>query len=182
MSLNRILASALIAAGTAAAASPASAQAINAAAMPLGQTVDGTLARTDPTLNEKGRFRIFKFDAKAGQRYKIVMRADEFDSYLSVARLVNGLTDYMASDDDGAGNSNARLRWTAKDAGTYYLIAQSLKEDGVGAFTVRLDTAPAVVIVPPKAVTLGETLNGELADTDPLVDGKGAYYDLYKLK
>jgi plastocyanin len=181
MSLNRILATAMIAAGTAAAASPASAQAINAAAMPLGQTLDGTLARTDPTLNEKGRFRIFRFDAKAGQRYKIVMRADDFDSYLSVARLVNGLTDYMASDDDGAGNSNARLRWTAKEAGTYYLIAQSLKEDGVGPFTVRLDTAPAVVIVPPKMVTLGETMNGELADTDPLVDGKGAYYDLYKI-
>jgi plastocyanin len=182
MSLNRILATALIAAGTAAAASTASAQMINAAPMPLGQTVDGTLVRADPTLNEKGRFRIFKIDAKAGQRYKIVMRADEFDSYLSIARLVNGLTDYMASDDDGAGNSNARLRWTAKDAGTYYVIAQSLKDDGLGQFTVRLDTAPAVIVVPPKMVTMGETMNGELADTDPLVDGKGAYYDLYKIQ
>jgi plastocyanin len=162
-------------------ASPLSAQLADAPALPIGRTMDGALARTDPTLNERGRFRIFRMDVKAGQRYAIVMRADDFDSYLSVARQVNGLTDYLASDDDGAGNSNARLKWTPKAAGTYYVVAQSLKDDGLGNFTVRLDTLPPVVITPPKVVTLGETYTGELAETDPAVDEKGSYYDLYRI-
>ncbi len=166
----------------AAGAAPAvGAQLATAPLLPLGRTQDGTLSRTDPTLNEKGRFQVFRLDVKVGQRYAIVMRADDFDSYLSVARQVNGLTDYLASDDDGAGNSNARLKWTPRVAGTYYLVAQSLKDDGVGNFTVRLDTLPAVIITPPKMVTLGAPMTGELTETDPTVDDKGAYFDLYKI-
>ncbi len=168
----------VVAAGTAPAAR---AQLATAPVLPLGRTVDGTLSRTDPTLNEKGRFQVFRLDVKVGQRYAIVMRADDFDSYLSVARQVNGLTDYLASDDDGAGNSNARLKWTPKVAGTYYLVAQSLKDDGVGNFTVRLDTLPAIVVTPPKMMAMGASMTGDLTETDPTVDEKGAYFDLYKI-
>jgi plastocyanin len=180
MSSSRSIRAALLTCA-ALAAVPLSAQLADAPALPIGRTLDGALARTDPTLNERGRFRIFRLDVKAGQRYSIVMRADDFDSYVSVARQVNGLTDYLASDDDGAGNSNARLKWTPKVAGTYYVVAQSLKADGLGNFTVRLDTLPAVIITPPKMVTLGETMSGELTDTDPSVDDKGSYYDLYRI-
>ncbi|MES3035526.1 MAG: hypothetical protein V4813_16110 [Gemmatimonadota bacterium] len=182
MSLPRTLSAALMASALVTTAAPLAAQLSAAPTLPLGSTMDGTLGRTDPTINERGRFQVFRLDVKPGQRYSIVMRADDFDSYLSVARQVNGLTDYLASDDDGAGNSNARLRWTPKDAGTYYLIAQSLKADGVGPFTVRLDTMPATIITPPKAIAIGEAMSGTLAETDPsLDDGKGAYYDLYRI-
>lgn len=182
MSLPRTCSAALLVSTLVAATTPLAAQLSSAPMLPLGRTMDGTLGRTDPTINERGRFQIFRLDVKPGQRYSIVMRADDFDSYLSVARQVNGLTDYLASDDDGAGNSNARLRWAPKQAGTYYLIAQSLKADGLGAFTVRLDTMPATIITPPKAIALGEAVSGALAETDPaLDDGKGAYYDLYRI-
>ena len=171
----------LLAGGVALTAAPLAAQLPDAPPLPLGRTMDGTLSRADQSINERGRFKVFRMDVKAGQRYSIVMRADDFDSYLSVGRLVNGLTDYLASDDDGAGNSNAKLRWTPKEAGTYYLIAQSLKPEGVGAFTVRIDTLPAVIKTPPRAVTMGETYQGELTETDPSVDDKGAYYDMYRI-
>ena len=182
MSLPRTCSAALLVSSLVAATTPLAAQLSSAPMLPLGRTMDGTLGRTDPTINERGRFHVFRLDVKPGQRYSIVMRADDFDSYLSVARQVNGLTDYLASDDDGAGNSNARLRWAPKQAGTYYLIAQSLKADGIGAFTVRLDTMPATIITPPKAIALGVAMSGVLAETDPaLDDGKGAYYDLYRI-
>ncbi len=181
MSLSRSISAALAICAVAGTAPTLGAQLATAPALPLGRTQDGTLSRTDPTLNEKGRFQVFRLDVKVGQRYAIVMRADDFDSYVSVARQVNGLTDYLASDDDGAGGSNARLKWTPKVAGTYYLVAQSLKEDGLGNFTVRLDTLPAVIITPPKAVALGEAMSGALAETDPTVDEKGSYFDLYKI-
>jgi plastocyanin len=162
-------------------AAPLSAQITDAPALLLGRTMDGALARTDPAINERGRFKVFRMDVKPGQRYTIVMRADDFDSYLSVGRQVNGLTDYLASDDDGAGNSNARLRWTPKEPGTYFLVAQSLKPEGVGNFTVRMDTLPAVINTPPRAVSLAETYRGDLTETDPSVDDKGAYFDLYRI-
>ena len=181
MSRTRSISAALAICAVAGTAPAVGAQLATAPVLPLGRTQDGTLARTDPTLNEKGRFQVFRLDVKAGQRYAIVMRADDFDSFLSVARQVNGLTDYLASDDDGAGGSNARLKWTPKVAGPYYLVAQSLKEDGLGNFTVRLDTLPAVIITPPKAVAMGEAMTGALAETDPTVDDKGSYFDLYKI-
>ena len=161
---------------------PVTAQLSAAPLVLLGRTMDGTLTRDGQTLNEKGRFQVFRLDVKPGQRYSIVMRADDFDAFLSVARLVNGLTDYVASNDDGAGNSNARLRWSPREAGPYYLIAQSLKPDGAGMFTVRLDTMPTAIITSPMPVTIGTAMTGELTETDPsLDDGKGAFYDLYRV-
>jgi len=181
MSRPHHLHAALLAGAVALCAIPVSAQLSSAPALPLGRTLDGTLGRTDPTINERGRFQVFRLDVKPGTRYSIVMRADDFDSFLSIARQVNGLTDYVASDDDGAGNSNARLRWTPKDAGTYYLVAQSLKADGTGAFTVRVDTLPSVIITPPRALALGAPMTGALTETDPAVDEKGPYFDLYRI-
>jgi len=181
MSRPRHLHAALLAGAVALGAIPVRAQLSSAPVLPLGRTLDGTLVRTDPTINERGRFQVFRLDARPGTRYSIVMRADDFDSFLSVARLVNGLTDYVASDDDGAGNSNARLRWTPKDTDTYYLVAQSLKADGTGAFTVRLDTLPTVIITPPRALALGAPMPGELTETDPAVDETGSFFDLYRI-
>ena len=177
---TRLLSGALVAAAMLGTATTVSAQMVDAPVLPLGRTMDGTLARTDATINERGRFKVYRLDAKAGQRYSIVMRADDFDSYLSVGRIVNGLTDYMASDDDGAGNNNARLRFTPKAAGVYYVVAQALAEDGLGDFTIRMDTLPPKRIVPPIAIAMGAPTTGTLSDTDAEVDEKGPYYDLYK--
>ena len=181
MSCLRHLTAALLTGAVSLFAPTAGAQLASAPSLPLGRTVDGTLTRTGPTLNERGRFQVFRLDVKPGTRYSIVMRADDFDSFLSVARQVDGLTDYLASDDDGASNSNARLRWTPKDAGAYYLVAQSLKADGTGNFTLRMDTMPAVIITPPRTLALDVPLTGELAETDPAVAGTGSYYDLYEI-
>jgi len=173
---------ALFAGAVSMSALPLSAQVPDAQPMPVGRTVDGTLTRDLPTLNERGRFRVYRVEARQGQRYSLLMRADAFDSYVSVARQVNGLTDYLASDDDGAGNSNARLRWTPKVSGSYYIIAQSLKDDGLGDFTVKFDTLPATIITPPRAIALGTPLEGVLAETDPSVDGNGSFHDLYRVR
>ena len=160
---------------------PVTAQLADAPLLVVGRTMDGSLTRTDATINERGRFKVYRIDVKPGTRYSIVMRADAFDSFLSVARQVNGLTDYLASDDDGAGNSNAKLRWTPKVAGTYYLVAQSLKDDGLGDFTVKIDTLPSMIMTAPRNVSLGESMSGTLAETNPTTDDKGPYYQLYRL-
>ncbi|HET6231703.1 MAG TPA: PPC domain-containing protein [Longimicrobiaceae bacterium] len=164
------------------ASAPAAAQPGRPAAAPMlreGQTVTGALSDSDPTLNLHGRFKVYRLAGRRGQRFSIIMRSTAFDSYLSLGRQVAGLTDYLKTDDDGGGNSDARLRYTLPETGTYFVVAQSLKPEGLGSFTVAVDTLPTPVNTPPVPVRLGQTVSGRLEETDPTLDADGTHYDLY---
>ncbi|HEX6038342.1 hypothetical protein [Longimicrobium sp.] len=152
----------------------------------VGQSLQGRLSQSDPQMYGRGRFKVYQFRAQPGVRYVATLQSADFDAYLHVARTVGGLTDYMLTDDDGGTETNSRLRFTVPTAGTYMLVAQSLGEDGTGAFTVALDTA---TIRRPVArdVRPGETIRGELTDDDAdYADAGGdtvsasGFYDLYR--
>lgn len=154
----------------------------------VGQSVQGRLAESDAAMHQRGRFKVYQFRAVPGVRYVATMESADFDAYLHVARTVGGVTDYMLTDDDGGTDTNARLRFSVPAEGTYLLVAQSLGEEGTGAFTVALDTA---VIRRPVArdVRAGETIRGELTGEDAdFADSQGdtpdatGYYDLYRFQ
>lgn len=154
----------------------------------LGQSVQGRLASSDPRMHQHGRFKVYQFRGQPGVRYLATLQSGDFDAYLQVARTVGGVTDYMYTDDDGGTDTNSRLRFTVPEAGTYLIVAQSLGEDGTGAFTLALDT---VVVRRPVArdVRVGESIRGELADDDAdyadmdgdTLDTSG-FYDLYRFQ
>ena len=96
----------------------------------VGQTVSGTLAESAPTTGDFGRAIAYQLRLRAGERIVASMASEAFDSYLSITR--PGEAEALESDDDGGGDLNARLRFTAPAAGTYLLLAQSFAEDGVG--------------------------------------------------
>lgn len=146
-----------------------------------GQTVTGTLAATDPRLSEHGAFRVYRFDARRGDRLTATMRSPDFDAYLTVARTVSGLTDVLKTDDDHGGNTDARLRFTAPADGSYLLVAQSLAEDGVGGYTLMLEPTPAPTTGQARQITLGQTVSGRLAETDAVNDEDEAFYDTWTL-
>src|SRR5690349_22411888 len=84
----------------------------------VGQTVTGTLTERDPRMTEKGRFRVYRFEGRKGQRLIATLRSNDFDAFLTVARSVSGITDAMATDDDRGGgekNTDARVRFTVPD-------------------------------------------------------------------
>ncbi|WP_420129115.1 hypothetical protein [Longimicrobium sp.] len=150
----------------------------------IGQSVSGSIAAADPALYERGRFKVYQFQASPGRRYIATMESGDFDAYLTLARTVGGITDHMLTDDDGGGEgTGARLRFTVPAAGTYLILAQSLGEEGVGAFTLRLDTA-TIRQPTPQAFTVGTPARGELSDTDAEYEDQGAegFYDLYRLQ
>src|SRR5262249_29701025 len=75
-----------------------------------GQTVEGSLSETDPLPSARGRFKVYQFRASHGDRLTATMRSTEVDAFLRLAREVGGVTDEIASDDDGGGDGDARLR------------------------------------------------------------------------
>lgn len=150
----------------------------------LGQSVSGSIAESDPALYERGRFKVYQFQASPGRRYIATLESDDFDAFLTVARTVGGITDHMLTDDDGSGEgTGSRLRFTVPTAGTYLILAQSLGEDGTGAFTLRLDSA-TIRQPRPQAFTIGTPVQGELSEGDAEYEDQGAegFYDLYRLQ
>ncbi len=153
-----------------------------AAAQPTlapGQVVQARLGSGDPSLTDRGPFRVYRVQAQAGRRYVVWMNSADFDAYLSLARTVGGITDYIATDDDGGEDTNARLRFSVPTTGTYLIVAQSLGSDGSGAFTLGLDTVqvrPAAV----RDLRLGETAQGRLEEGDPEHEDAQGFYHLFR--
>lgn len=152
----------------------------------VGQRVSGTIAESDPAMYERGRFKVYQFQASPGRRYVLRLESGDFDAYLTLARTVGGITDHMMVDDDGSGEgTGSRLRFTVPTAGTYLAIAQSLGEEGTGSFTLQLDT---MTIRPPRvqAFTIGRATPGELTEDDAEYDetqtGAEGFYDLYRFQ
>jgi len=161
---------------------PAAAAATTPGVIRVGQTVTGTLTARDPRTTEKGRFRVYRFDGRKGQRLIATLRSTDFDAFLTVARSVSGITDAIATDDDRGGgekNTDARVRFTVPDDGTYLLVAQSLSEEGVGAYTVSLAAAPAAVTAAPRPITVGQTVSGRLDETDAVLEEDDTFYDTW---
>lgn len=166
-------------------AAPAQAQPGAFPTLRVGQRASGQLQAGDPRMYQGGHFKVYSFQAQAGRRYVATMQSGDFDAFLTLARSVGGITDHMMVNDDGGGDTNARLRFTVPESGTYLLIAQSLAEDGAGAFTLGLDTLQATRQTIAD-LRVGQTAEGEIAETDQEMDfgegGVGGFYDLYRLR
>jgi hypothetical protein len=150
----------------------------------VGQRASGQLSAADPALYERGPFKVYRFQAQAGRRYVATLQSADFDAYLTVARTVGGITDHMLMDDDGAGETNARVRFTAPATGTYLLIAQSLLPEGSGAFTLGVDTMPAKRLAIAD-LRVGQTVTGALEESDREYGagpGGGGFFDLYRVR
>jgi len=151
----------------------------------VGQSLQGTLAESDPQMYERGHFKVYQFRAQPGVRYQATLQSEEFDSYLTLARTVGGITDHMMSDDDGGSEPlSSRLRFQVPEAGTYFLIAQSLGEEDTGPFTIALDTV-TIRRPTPGNIRVGQTVTAELTEDDAeyLEDEDiSGFYDLYRFQ
>ncbi len=161
-----------------AAAGPALGQ--DPAALTVGGGVEGQIG--DGDARDPGglyRYDAYTFEARAGQRLEAVMRSEAFDAALEVRG--PGADDApLAFDDDGLGEgTDSRLRFTAGEAGTYVIRARTLAEAGEGAYSLALSERPPAARAPrPSGIRLGQTVEGELAASDPEADD-GLPYDAW---
>jgi hypothetical protein len=106
-------------------------------AVTRGQTVQAELADTDPELEDGSYYDLYAYRGRAGEQLTVIMRAEGFDTYLAVGRLVNGEFEALETADDGDGEgTNSRLMITLEEDGEYVIRANSLSAQQTGEYVL----------------------------------------------
>lgn len=106
--------------------------------LPFDAEVSGYLTEGDLNDYDGGpEFEYRNFYASAGQRVRVTMRSDEFDSYLYVGRWIDGRFNEISRDDDsGGGNTglDSQVDFIAPVSGMYWIKASSLGSGQSGRY------------------------------------------------
>lgn len=149
----------------------------------FGQAATGELTETDLVEEEQERiYDAYTFTGRAGQRIVARMESDDFDTYLNLGRMEDGEFQSIATDDDGGEEgTNSRLAHRLEDDGEYVIRASSYGAEG-GAYTLTVEERVARAPAPPRPLTAGEQVNGELDEEDAVLEADGSYYELWSYR
>lgn len=100
-----------------------------------GQVVQGRLTASDARLTDNTFYQAWTFYGQAGEMVTLDVMSTEFDAY-AVIQDLNG--NVLARDDDAGGNLNARITFTLPYTGAFRLIANTLRQGTVGAYTLSV--------------------------------------------
>jgi hypothetical protein len=166
---------------------PARPAARRGGAIRVGETVNGELAVNSPTLGDSTRFDAWTFSGRRGDRVQITMRSSAFDPYLILSRSVGGTHQSVRQDDDGGGGTDARIALELPADGDYTIVANAVRKEAVGAYSLALETVQRVQIAFRDVVQaadqhprtqIGATISGQLnANSALLTDGSS--FDAY---
>lgn len=107
-------------------------------AINIGETKTDSLKEGDAFYgDDELKYKLYSFEARAGETYVIEMNSSDFDSFVDAKALSAADTAY-ASDDDGGGELNSKLEFTVATTGRQIIRAHSLSSDGLGSFTLKL--------------------------------------------
>ena len=143
----------------------------------VGRDATGSLGSNSAEDDDGARYDAYAFRASAGERVKIDLESDDFDAFLRVGRVVNGAFVQMAENDDGGSSLNARLVFTAPQAGEYLIRATSYNSSAQGDYRLALEQGPPAPTA--TSVTVGEETRGRLTP-DSASSDSGAPADLYR--
>lgn len=158
------------------AAAPAAAQDV----IRPGESVTGRLSPSDPTLGDGSHYDVWRFAVQARHRYRVTLRSDDFDAYLSVGANTAEECGDCTNDDDGAGGTDALVEFTGSRDGTFQIRANSYDEAEMGEYRLTLEDAGLVEEneheghgdAPDEGtpITLGQAVTGTLARGDRKID------------
>jgi hypothetical protein len=146
-----------------------------------GQEVSGELSESDPRMDDASRYDLYSFNARRGQQVVVTMRSTAFDSYMALGQIDGESFNALESNDDDGGGDDAQINYRVPRDGVYVIRANSLFANQTGAYTVevKLGDAPPPVQLTTQAIRYGQTVNGELAASDPQMDDD-SHFDLWK--
>lgn len=156
-------------------------------AIRIGETVTGELAVNSPTLGDSTRFDAWTFSGRRGDRVQITMRSSAFDPYLILSRNAGGTQQSVRQDDDGGGGTDARIALELPADGDYTIVANAVRKEAVGAYSLQLETVQRVQIAFREVVQaadqhprtqVGATVTGRLTPNSALLTD-GSSFDAY---
>lgn len=156
-------------------------------AIRVGETVNGELAINSPTLDDSTRFDAWTFTGRRGDRVQITMRSSAFDPYLILTRSVGGSQQSVRQDDDGGGGTDSRIALELPADGEYTIVANAVRKEAVGAYSLALETVQRVQIAFHEVVQaaeqhprtqVGATVTGRLTPESALLTD-GSSFDAY---
>jgi hypothetical protein len=162
----------------------------------VGQPVRGQLTERNGQLADGSYFQDYTYTARRGERLVAVLRSDDFDAYLHVGRRTgDGSLENIESDDDGAGDTDSRVEYTADRDGPVTVRVNTLEAGEEGAFTVVIESSSAGggsggespgpasgdrqgYLAGLTVLRAGQTVRGELARGDAVLND-GSFHDDY---
>ena len=103
--------------------------------------VVGDLDSADPKLRDGTPYDLWKYVGRAGETIRVTLRSDDFDAFVSIGTVTNGVFTAIASADDGAGGTHSRLDFTLPFAGEFVIRANSLSpRTPTGDYVLRIDS------------------------------------------
>lgn len=136
---------------------PVAAQAIG-----VGDTVQGELTAADGKGESGAPADAWRFEGREGQRIRIDMTSDDFDTYLE---LFDDNHVSLAQDDDGGPEgTDSRLTFVLPRTGAYVVEARAFSE-ATGDYSLSISELEAERAAEP--IVFGTSLEGEIAEADP---------------
>ncbi|HEX8276783.1 MAG TPA: DUF4344 domain-containing metallopeptidase [Longimicrobiaceae bacterium] len=114
-----------------------------AATLTAGQTVTGTLTRSDAMLSDSSFFDQYVYRGRPGERLQITMRSSDFDAYLRWGLLSGSNLQVEASDDDAGGGTDAQVTVTVGGTGVYVVQANAFEAGKTGSYTLTVQPLAA---------------------------------------
>lgn len=109
--------------------------------IPANAAVPGELDDSDPKMHDGTPYELWTYVGRAGETIRITLRSGDFDAFVSIGTLTNGVFAALESADDGAGGTNSRLDFTLPFAGEYSIRANSLSpQRPTGDYILRIDS------------------------------------------
>jgi hypothetical protein len=109
----------------------------------IGDTATGALTADDRRLpGHRSLYDLYELTSSSVQRVEIEMRSAAFNALFEVGQVIDGTFFMIDAPDDGGAGTDAKTTVTLHGPGTYWIRATSAREDGAGAYTLRLTPVP----------------------------------------
>jgi len=106
------------------------------ATITFGTNMQGRLETGDQQMNDGTWADVWSFQGTAGQRVRIELRSEEFDTYV---QLLDGRDVQLAEDDDALGDLDSMLEYVLPATGTYKIVVNNYSEERrAGIYTLTL--------------------------------------------
>lgn len=139
----------------------------------IGGTIEGALSEGDGKGASGATADAYRFSGREGQRIRIDMSSDEFDTYVE---LFDGQHASLAEDDDGGPEgTNSRLTFTLPRTGDYFIEARAFTE-ATGGYVLSLSEVEPEKA--PDVLPFGSPIEGEISEADP-TDSEDRAFDAF---